>query len=512
MNNIILSIFFLLASAAAFAEPYILLSSHINSNPRGNNQYAIDHIVNKKPIPFDMVSKKNGTETILPPEQSPVNPVKAYNAWFKNLNDRIIAQNRQNEFKFMQDIIDFGMSDQVLYFSDRDTVVMNDGVVLTILDGDDPYWRKLKSLAAGSFDKSLFYMGIYLRTSSPENLQRVLTHEVGHSLAVADSYGGGAAIKDILYSSDLRPSIMDRAIALTCDDADALANALYLTMKHKKKLPLNNAEADFEFKSFCQNETDEEIVFRNGMQINRRPMINFYNGYYYLTEFCKDGKIKTTTKINFRAPLNLLQTTSQSDCEGIAYTQEEPPLPKDETKEYKLVDLTSGKREKIPASKNVVVYEYAPGIVREITFDNEVSQTMVKVKTSDGRLLYVYAILDEGRAFVYSVTDRLMFVYDTRDYKKYTLIQGNANGKSAGGEELISPEETKAIRDFINKGRIWLYGTFESDITLDKYIMEATLWQGYMQKYYPHKDLKIKSIKISKKDMEKFSKDFKNIF
>lgn len=516
MNKLLFSLLLAITSSPLYAAPYVLLQSHLDSDIRGSQRYAIDHIVNQESIAYLIFIRQNNTQTPLTPDKAPVNPTKAYNAWFENLNDLITAQNREEEFSFMRDIIEFGMSEKVLYHADEELVSINAGLSIGILETDDPYWNRLKTLASGSFDKGLLSTFIYLRQASPAIMQQVLIHEVGHSLGIADSYGGGAKLKDIVYSSDLRPSIMDRARALTCDDADALANAIYLTMRKTNKIPQDYQDLanNFEFKSFCPNENGERISFRNGMQTNKKPMLNFFNGCYYITEFCKTGQIKSSLKIDFRAPLDLLEKTTRTECDAIPYTLKVPDLPKDDGHKYILVDLTSDKRKKVPADKNTIVYEYAPGgIIREITFNNEVSRTMVKIKNNEGRLLYVYAILDDQRALAYAVTDRTMFVYNMRNYNKFAIIQSRDNKISSSDQELITPEEAKKIRDFINKGRLWLYGTFESGTTTDKHILQATRWQGYLQKYYPHKDFKTKAIKISKKDLERFEKGLnKNFF
>lgn len=496
------------------AAMYTLEKSHLDLKAEGSQSFAIDHIVNKAPMPFEIAEEENGEiRNIFSAENSPVDLTKAYNDWFNNLNDRIIEQGRQEEFKFMQDIIDFGMSKDLLYPADSETVGINNGVGVYILEDEDPYWRNNAPTANGTFDKSIFYMRIYLLKQEQKYLQFVLTHEVGHSLAIADSYIDTPQLENILYGSDPRSTIMDSSNTLTCDDADALANAIFITMRNKDKIPQSMGNS-FRFQSFCTPKDEERVSFQDGKQLNRKPVFAFSNGNYYLTEFCKNGEIKKTTEIYFIKPENPLKTTINSDCEALEYKQESPSFKQNPALSYKFVDLSSAEqREKIPADKNTVVYEYAPNIVREITFDNEVSKTMVKIKNFKGQLLYVYAILDEEKAFMYSITDHLMLVYDTRDFNKYTAIQGSIKSTPKGSANLITVEQLEKLRNFINKDRAWMRGTFESRKTVGNHLIEATRWQGYLQKYYPHKDFKTKAIKISKKDLERFGKGLnKNFF
>ena len=171
-------------------------------------------------------------------------------------------------------------------------------------------------------------------------------------------------------------------------------------------------------------------------------------------------------------------------------------------------------RASLTPDANTVVYEYAPKIIREITFNSKEAKTTVKVKNEKGQLLYVFMLLDDKRAFAFSPNDSLMVLYDLKDYKKYSLALNNKvvyleNNPDA---KVLMPD----LRDLINKDRRYVVGgTFVDKIAIKNpasYVIQAVRWQNYLQEYYPHKELKINKLKIDKKEAEAFGKNIKFSF
>lgn len=504
MNKLLLAVCLTFASSSVLAEPYFLSDSHIARRDLFGNKYAIDIIASKQSLPFDVMIIENGEKRKAEQEQSPVNVTESYRAWFKNLKDRIEAEKR-TEFDSVMDIIDFGASEKVA--APREQMFINDSLQVTVLSKNDPYWSEINHKGSvGIFLKNGTHMNIYVQNDANTPPAEILLHEIGHSLGIADSYFGGTFPKDVKHSSDRRDTVMDKAKSLTCDDADALAGAIYLALKKQ-----NPAQPDLEFESFCKEEDGSRVKLRNAKQINRRPITITSEGKYYITDFCENGEIKTSMLINPREaqPITL---TKENDCPSAGIQNIKPEVKQDESKNVFFVDLTQKRQGKITPAANTVIYEYAPSILREITFDNEVSKTMVKVKDENGALLYVFAILDEKRAFAASLYDGIMLIYDMKDYKKYTVFE---QGKTFGQENNPDAKELfEKLKKYINKDRRWITRGFFTDTKsfTSSYVPQAARWQGYIQENYPRKDLKLKKIKISEKELKEFSEDFKAKF
>ena len=425
-------------------------------------------------------------------EKQKIDVQKAYNSCFKNLNDYITSQ-RRTEFQFMQEIIDFGMSEKAFIPTDDEILLFNDGLVICFDDRNNPACGISTIDAAGVFQKAINNMRISVRKAYPTYMQSALVHELGHTLGLLDSYPGGTSAENAVYSSDKRKTIMAESQTLTCDDADALANAIYLTMKNK-----DASLEDFEFQSLCEDTPD--VFFRNGKQINRKPLLFYYQGKYYLTEFCKDGEIQSKTEVDFRDP-QPLQTTLLRQCAAIPYQPQEPVItPQDPNKKYLFVNLAEQKRGPILANSNTVVYEYAPGIRREITFNNGWAKTLVKVKDEHNYLLYVYALLDRRQSFVFIKSDNLIFVYDTTDPSKYVAIQHETAFGNPSDEQI--QYISNILKEF-KKDRRFVYGIFESLEKPQEHFLQALRWQNYLKKYYPDPDYKIQTIHMGEKKRKK---------
>lgn len=504
MKKLLSSILSLSLYCSAFAAPYLIMDFHFSNKNIMGNTHAIDLIVTGKSVPFDVYRKSGDEKTAFNDGESPIDVKSAYQTWFKNLKDRIEEENR-TEFDFMLDVINFGVSDKVAVERDHEKSLLNDSLQVLTVSKDDPSWAN-RGNSSGFFLKNGTHMEIQLLEDDYTKPQAILLHEVGHSLGIADSYPGGAHKEDLIYGSEIRPSVMNRENSLTCDDADALASSIYLTMKDKN-LYLN----DFEFESFCKQDDGSRIKIRNAKQLSRKPSLLALNGKYYITEFCEEtGEIKSSIEINPRETQPITKTEYKK-CKAIPFEYKKPEIKTDESKTNIFVDLSEGKHPKITPDAKTVVYESATGIVREITFNNEVSKTMVRVKNDKGQLLYVFAILDGERAFAFSPNDSLMLLYHLKDYKKYTLSIGNSAVHTENNPDAV--DLLPKLRAFINKDRLYITdGIFNDNAAAQKpasYITQAVKWQNYLQENYPHKELKVNKIKISQKDVEEFGKSLK---
>lgn len=110
-------------------------------------------------------------------------------------------------------------------------------------------------------------------------------HEIGHSLRLRDIYEGEFELKAGRYGSGRKPSIMNNDYYLTCDDADAIINSIWLTLKQS-----NPNQPDLSFNSLCNDGTS----FRNAQQKNKKPLLINRNGSRMFYIYCKNGNIKST--------------------------------------------------------------------------------------------------------------------------------------------------------------------------------------------------------------------------
>lgn len=503
MNKLILSTLFVLLSYAAFAAPYFLIREHFQNTHPQTLKYAIEDIVNKEPIPYKIIKRTNQAEEILTESQSPVNLPKAYKDWFQNLSDLITAQNRWQEFGFMKETLDFVLSGKAFYMENTQEAPSPNTITVYIVPQTDPFWQKTRISSAGSYYPSTEDIQIYINEDAQNfmDLQYVLTHEIGHSLAISDSYPGAISLRDIEYGGEAKPSIMYSEQTLTCDDADALASALYLSMKKNNKITGN-----FTFKSFCGAQEGEEILFHNSQQLDRKPSVLLSRGYYYLLEFCSDGNIKKSTKIDYREPRNIFSPTVYRNCYGIDYDENET-LSADQEKPAIKINLFSNNRVTISSNKNTVIHEYAPAIVREITFGDSFSETTVRIKNKDGIILYAYAILNDRQSFVYAPPENISFIYDVSEPSQFTALKITAKGAvTIGNQDSQTINKLIQLRNLFERENKKNYGIYVSGISLNDLIEQALRWQEYLQKYYPYEEEGPESaeLKITNEDLSNF--------
>ena len=526
--------------AFAASSQYFLKTRSDFYRNKGQKEYIIDHIVDMTPAPFKIIDKRSGAEIPISQENSPVNVTKAYNDWFKNLNDFIVKQGRQEEFSFFQDIIDFGMSDKVVYPEYENDIDKANGLTVYLALESDPYWKTIKTLAGGLFLRDYDKIFIYINMESEKGLQNVLAHEVGHSLGISDAYMGGPLLKEIEYGSDLKPSLMGKELTFTCDDADALMNVIYKTLRYKNKLPQYFIkEADqplkalkdnkktqekfkaklinyFEFKSFCRTENQEPVILRDTKQINRKPIISYVKGHYYIVEFCKNGDIKSTLEIEATEPKNMFKKEVKKVCESIPYQAEKPDISLEQNLTFKFVDLYSGAEEKIHAAKNTVIYEHVANIIREIRFKDGTAKTTVRVKDKDGGLLYIYALLDDGYAFLYSLAERVAMLYDSLNPSSFVGMKFYYSSQPIEEIGINNPAMRQELRKIYNLFRYdgeKPYGVFETGAAPEQILQQGIRWQEYLNEYYPHNDVAVncEDLKITDKDIVDFGKNIKGL-
>lgn len=145
-----------------FAAPYFLNTTVFFRVPNSSQEYAIDKTVDLRPVYFGTQYYCQMDEQ----EKQKIDVQKAYNSWFKNLNDYITSQ-RRTEFQFMQEIIDFGMSEKAFIPTDDEILLFNDGLVICFDDRNNPACGISTIDAAGVFQKAINNMRISVRKAYP---------------------------------------------------------------------------------------------------------------------------------------------------------------------------------------------------------------------------------------------------------------------------------------------------------------------------------------------------------
>ena len=259
--------------------------------------------------------------------------------------------------------------------------------------------------------------------SKDDMARRVIIHEFGHALTFSDLYGRGNTI-DRTRGSGIQPSVMNQSTYLTGDDADGAVYVLYEALKRKNPYiePLNLPSFQKQGRVLADDKlTKQEFYYEdeNGLRV-------FYSN-------CNGSNIAPKLTVNvkdFNKPLNfeeadrkclapILAQGSFKDITNVtaAYTNKNPYLAN-----Y-VKNIISGK-EKI----------YHKGLVKgsgaiDIFVHSGGEIPLFAYAIAEGKIIYLYAYLNEGYNFVYSYPFR---------YKK---LHGEDSCGLAGCKEKHGPSE-----------------------------------------------------------------------
>lgn len=494
ISHCILCLILISSALCAWAVPHALDDSYSEQK-----LFAIDAIAAKQPLRYKI--------------EDPENPANNYNIpgdyqkWFNNVISRLNDQHR-DELSAIMDILQFGASDAAYKLDPQDPLI----TFHFRKTRKDIYSNCVRG-AAACFKFYLGKMQIYALTPNEEtSYYSDLVHEIGHSLRMEDLYDDQLLSTAGKYGSGVKPSIMLHDQLLTCDDADAIVNSIYLA----KKLA-NPAFQDLQFTSFC----NQNITYKNARQQNRKPMIIDYEGTRTIYTYCKNGEVKSIRQIYPANYDKLLQTLqAPSACSGEDLPQY--PLKPNEAESYYTADLKTGKilssktaqYSRVPDGKNIyIAIPDSGGLYIQVKTNGRDIPVSLKIKDQNGRLIYLFAYLKEGYNLVYDAylsgdlipsSAATLFIYDRENKKDYYVYRDPpwpeiqcfaSESKCAEMSDLLGKYAYTLKEDGL---KYPVFGGF-SNGSPEKNIANASSWENFLLGNYPPITLTLDKVKLDLK-------------
>lgn len=357
------------------AAPYSLTTKEQDRTP-----YLTQTLVQQKPIYYAI---KQGSPHMAK------QITEAFTSWFANVTTRL-DDTKRKELAPLLDVVFFAAQEQ-------NYIPSNSQQHLSF------YFRNTVSDVCGKTATGCFAgwaMDIYVSLSSDGNLpNRTLTHEIGHALQMNDLYKGEIPPESGYYSSQENLSIMNHSKALTCDDADAIINALYLAaQKVGRKLP------DVHFTSFCKN----GAVYHNGRMLNHPPVFYDHDGVRTLYTYCQDGRVREIWRISPRDPNHFVeQVQTPLDCPAAPGTLAQKSFVPPDTGDYEVRDFLTQRilqsRQGSPVGSNSTTYLTFPtgGFTLAVHQGDAFAPRYGYAVNEKGHVLYLFAFLASGYNFIY---------------------------------------------------------------------------------------------------------------
>lgn len=465
---------FMLPSPSA-AVPHV-----IQAQNKTSKTYISDLIIKKQPVRFQI---KQGSAT----NQTAV--AEAFASWFQNVLTRL-DPSKEEQLAPLLEFIRFGAQTQNYIPTDQQSDIT--------FYFDNQATRSYCGRGTGG----CFYVGdmrIYSKVNAEgKPLNYALVHEIGHALRMQDLYDEEFRPDNTMYGSGKQQSIMNTDHHLTCDDADAIVNALYVAAKKQ-----NVALPDISFSSFCT----AKRAFKNARQLNRNPLYIDYNDSRTVYTFCQDGTPRSIVRLSPSNPAEIYQTLQAPvDCPHIAETIS--PFQPPENVSYQIRDFFSHKtvtQKEVPDAKASVIYVPLPsgGFTAAFRYEHAISAMPGQVYITDekGNLLYLLAYLHNGYNFVYNFflngsstsTQGFIVVYDRKHPEKYFSFTNPKQDYAchadkedcAKMEDILNTYTEHFIKEFALRKPFW--GGFYLK-TAQTYIKEASSWENLLLKFYPQLD------------------------
>ena len=280
-------ILFLSAALSAYCDPFAIVE---NEEAGSSRDVALASIVRKRPVYFQVKNYGNKNNDLNLYVQT------AFRKWFYNLEKHINANPVQGKsLAKYSDIIEFASSEKAYL-----PVVSGQrpDVIIHFLSNYSELSEHCILGAEGCYkDKNIYLMypkKISYRITDDDSDMSVLLHEIGHVFILDDLYNKSKENYTGTYGSIAKNSIMNRSKTLTCDDADGLITAVWLTLKKQKSIFV----FDLDMPSFCNN----GVSYHNGMFKNRESNYKDSSGKRTFTSYCQNGSVAQVVEfdaINF---------------------------------------------------------------------------------------------------------------------------------------------------------------------------------------------------------------------
>ena len=475
----IIAILTLYPPISLYAAPHALEDE---VNPK--RPFAIDILVRKEPLKYYF-------EDCSHPYAAQI--AKSYRAWFNNAKS-YLRKETDPSVEYYKEIIDFATGEEAYICTDEKDA----DIKFYVKDGGE-YLNYGPRNSQGVFTYQNGKMIIAVRTDAMTERDgfNTLTHEIGHSLRMQDLYEGQFYSSSGKYGSGTKDSIMKNSRYLTCDDADAILNALYLT----KKLTGANPP-DLQFDSFCNYLESSKITYKNAMILNRAPLVIDYKGSRTVYTYCKEGAPHKIIKINPNNYDKLYEEIqTPAECEYTPLQEEKLNLNGKDS--YAVADFKTGKILSLNASsplKGNNIFMALPesvGLALQVSTDGKVPG-YIKITDKNNTVIYIMAYLEEGYNFVYDAYLEgkhnyypAMFIYN-RENPSRTYVYGpkEKRGPSCEGEA----QECEKMAELLNKTLPLVRGDSEMVLpyfggfgaySAKQHIQNAKSWENYLLKNFP---------------------------
>ena len=475
----IIAILTLYPPVSLYAAPHALEDE---VNPK--RPFAIDILVRKEPLKYYF-------EDCSHPYAAQI--AKSYRAWFNNAKS-YLHKETDPSVEYYKEIIDFATGEEAYICTDE-----KDADIKFYVKNGGEYLNYGPRNSQGVFTYQNGKMIIAVRTDAMTERDgfNTLTHEIGHSLRMQDLYEGQFYSSSGKYGSGTKDSIMKNSRYLTCDDADAILNALYLT----KKLTGANPP-DLLFDSFCNYLDSPKITYKNAMVLNRAPLVIDYKGSRTVYTYCKEGAPHKIIKINPNNYDKLYEEIqTPAECEYTPLQEEKLNLNGKDS--YAVADFKTGKILSLNAPsplKGNNIFMALPesvGLALQVSTDGKVPG-YIKITDKNNTVIYIMAYLEEGYNFVYDAYLEgkhnyypAMFIYNRENPSK-TYVYGpkEKRGPSCEGE----PQECEKMAELLNKTLPLVRGNSEMVLpyfggfgaySAKQHIQNAKSWENYLLKNFP---------------------------
>lgn len=381
---------FLILSLAAIAPSFYLWAADphaLDAATREGEVFAIDILAKKEHLKYKI-------ENHSPQPVDDYNIPGDYQKWFNNVLQKI-AEPQASELAGVMEILQFGASQKAYVKTEKEA-----DIIFHFHETLEDISEVCSPGAGACFkfkDEAMIIHAVYPKEHV--TFYSYLVHEIGHSLRLEDLYEGHLPSTAGEYGSGIRKSIMKESFFLTCDDADAVVNAIYLAKKLSgEDLP------DLEFTSFC----DQNISYKNAQQKDKAPMIIDYDGYRTIYTYCEDGSPQSITQIHPSNYDDIVKIIKEPVQCAFTYLEHEP-LTIQSKQKYRIADLKSGKTISLggelptlhDAKNTYIPIPYSNGLKIYVNIDDKDIPGYIKVLDSNNSVVYLFAYLSEGYNLVY---------------------------------------------------------------------------------------------------------------
>ena len=236
--------------------------------------------------------------------------------------------------------------------------------------------------------------------SKTDKDRMVIIHEFGHAITLDDLYHGGfyggENFSDRQHGSGIQKSIMNKEPYLTCDDADAAVFVVYYAIRRKKP-----SMPEFDFPSFCKGRE-----FKKGVLVNQEFSYDDEDGFRMFFTNCNGSNVVPALKVNIKNFKNPFEFIQDKKCVAPILGDNSFKNITGNIESYKKVFpyLADYSKNILAKNKEEKIYHKAltkgAGAI-DLFVHTGGFTPLFAYAVAEGKILYLYAYLDEGYNFIY---------------------------------------------------------------------------------------------------------------